>query len=97
MLKQAGHIKNTVILMFRHVQCLHLTNSEVAWVPASNNNNPDYFPDYLPFLMSKLILRKRVFTHEKCFASFNLIERDYYLINLIKNTFCFPIQIMINF
>ena len=32
MLREAGHIKNTVVLIFRYIQCLHLMNSEVAWV-----------------------------------------------------------------
>ena len=35
---QAGHIKNTVVLIFRHIQCLHLMNSEVAWVLVSSGN-----------------------------------------------------------
>ena len=28
----AGRIKNTVVLIFWHIQCLHLMNSEVTWV-----------------------------------------------------------------
>ena len=56
MLQEAGHIKNTVVLIFRHIQCLHLTNSEIAWVLVSSGTqvqpqiilNPDYLPDYLP-------------------------------------------------
>ena len=31
MFQEAGHIKNTVVLIFWHIQCLHLMNSEVAW------------------------------------------------------------------
>ena len=31
MLQEAGHIKNTVVSIFQHTQCLHLMNSEVAW------------------------------------------------------------------
>ena len=55
MLQEAGHIKNTVVLIFRHIQCLHLMYSEVAWILVSSGTqaqpqiilNPDYFPDYL--------------------------------------------------
>ena len=55
MLQEAGHKKNTVVLIFQHIQCLHLMNSEVAWVLVSLETqvqlqiivNPDYFPDYL--------------------------------------------------
>ena len=50
MLQEAGHIKNTLFN-----QCLHLMNSEVAWVLLSSGTqvqpliilDPDYFPDYL--------------------------------------------------
>ena len=52
------HINNTVvlaILAFRHIQCLHLTYAEVAWVLASLGTqvqpqmilDSDYLPDYL--------------------------------------------------
>ena len=55
MLQEAGHIKNTVALIFRHIQCLHLMNSEIAWVLESLEPqvqpqiifDPDYLPDYL--------------------------------------------------
>ena len=55
MLQEAGHIKNKVVLVFRHIQCLHLMNSEIAWVLVSSGTqvqpqiilNPDYIPDYL--------------------------------------------------
>ena len=55
MLQEAGHIKNTVVLIFRHIQCLHLMNSEVAWVLVLLGTqvqpqiivSPDYLPDYL--------------------------------------------------
>ena len=55
MLQEAGHIKNTVVLIFRDIQCLHLMNSEVAWVLVSSGTqvqlqiilDPDYLPDYL--------------------------------------------------
>ena len=58
-LQEAGHIKNTVVLIFRHIQCLDLMNSEVAWVLVSSGAqvqsqiilNPDYIADYraVPF------------------------------------------------
>ena len=35
-LEEAGHIKNTVVFIFRHIQCLHLMYSEVAWVLVSS-------------------------------------------------------------
>ena len=45
----------TVVLIFRHIQCLHLMNFEVAWVllPPGAQVQPqiildsDYLPDYL--------------------------------------------------
>ena len=53
-LQEAGHIKNTVVLIFPHIQCLHLMNSEVAWALVSLGTqielqiilNPGYLPDY---------------------------------------------------
>ena len=55
MLQEAGHIKNTVVLILRYIQCLHLMNSEVAWVLVSSGSqvhpqiilDPDYLPEYL--------------------------------------------------
>ena len=55
MLQEAGHVKNIVILIFQHIQCLHLMNSEVAWVLVSWGTqvqpqiilDPDDLPDYL--------------------------------------------------
>ena len=55
MLQEAGHIKNIVVLIFQHIQCLHLINSEVAWVLVSSRTqvqsqiilDPDYYPEYL--------------------------------------------------
>ena len=35
MIQEAGHIKNTVASIFRHIQCLHLMYSEVALVLVS--------------------------------------------------------------
>ena len=55
MLQEAGHRKNTVVLIFRHIQCLHFKYSDVAWVLVSSATqvqpqiilDPDYIPDYL--------------------------------------------------
>ena len=54
-LQVAGRIKNTVVLIFPYIQCLHLMNSEVAWILVSSGSqfqsqgilDPDYLPDYL--------------------------------------------------
>ena len=67
MLQEAGHIKNTVVLLIRHIQCLHLMNSEVSWVLVSSETqvqsqiilNPDYLPEFqtiFPFLMTMVLL-----------------------------------------
>ena len=51
-------VKNTVVLtvlIFRHIQCLHLMYAEVAWVLVSSGTqvqpqvilDPGYLPDYL--------------------------------------------------
>ena len=53
MLQEAGQIKNTAVLVFRHIQCLHLMNSTIAWVLVSLRTqvqpiiDPDYLSDYL--------------------------------------------------
>ena len=55
MLQKVGHIKNKVVLIFRHIQCLHLIYSEVDWVLVSSGTqvqpqiilDPDNLPDYL--------------------------------------------------
>ena len=55
MLQDAGHINNTVVLIFRHIQCLYLMYSEVAWTLESWGTqvqpriilDPDYLPGYL--------------------------------------------------
>ena len=56
MLQVAGHIKNTVVLIFQHIQGLHLINSEVAWVLVSSRTQaqPQIIldPDYLPYYLS---------------------------------------------
>ena len=67
MLQEAGHIKNTVVLLIRHIQCLHLMNSEVSWVLVSSETqvqsqiilNPDYLPEFqtiFQFLMTMVLL-----------------------------------------
>ena len=55
MLQEAGNIKNTVVLIVQHIQCLHLMYSEVSWVVVSLGTQVqsqmiidlDYLPDYL--------------------------------------------------
>ena len=55
MLQEAGQIKELVVLIFRHIQRLHLMLSEVAWVLVSSVTQVllqmildlDYIPDYL--------------------------------------------------
>ena len=55
MLQEAGQIKNTIVLIFRHIQCLHLMHSEVAWVLVFSGTqlqpqiilDPNKLPDYL--------------------------------------------------
>ena len=55
MLRETGHINNTVVLIFRNIQCLHLVNFEVAPVPVSSGTqvqpqiiqDQDYIPDNL--------------------------------------------------
>ena len=62
MLQEAGHLKNTVVLIFRHIQYLHLMSSEVAWVLLSSGTqvqlqlilDSDYLPGYFPFLMTMI-------------------------------------------
>ena len=83
MLQEAGHIKNKVVLVFRHIQCLHLMNSEIAWVLVSSGTqvqpqiilNPDYIPDYLS-------------------VSYNYSE---YIKVLWRSTFLFSRQRLFNF
>ena len=53
MLQEPSHIKNAVVLIFRHIQLLHLMYSEVAWVLVSSGIqvqlqimlNPEYLSD----------------------------------------------------
>ena len=55
MVQEAGYIKNTVVLIFQRIHCLHLMYSEVAWVLVSSGTqvqpqiilDSDYLPDYL--------------------------------------------------
>ena len=52
--KSWSHIKNSVVLTFRHIQCLHLVYAEVAWVLVSSGTQVQpqiildqyYLPDY---------------------------------------------------
>ena len=54
-LQEVGHINNTVVLIFRYFQCLHLMYSEVVWVLVSSGTQvqpqiilePDSIPDHL--------------------------------------------------
>ena len=54
MLQEVVQIKNTVVLIFRHILCSHLMNSEVAWVLLSLGTQVqpqkildlDYLPEY---------------------------------------------------
>ena len=55
MLQEAGHRKNTNVLIFWHIQLLHLIYAERAWVLVSLRTQfqprvilgTDYLPDYL--------------------------------------------------
>ena len=55
MVQEAGHIKNTAVLIFLQIQCLYLMYSEVAWVLVYSGTqvqpqiilDTDYLPDYL--------------------------------------------------
>ena len=55
MLKEACHIKNTVVLIFRPIRYPHLIGSDVAWVLVSLKTqvqsqimlDPYYLPNYL--------------------------------------------------
>ena len=57
MLQETGHIKNTVVLIFRPIQCLHLMYYDVAWALVSSGTQAqlqiilyrDYLSDYLSF------------------------------------------------
>ena len=50
-LQEAGHRKNTVVLIFWLIQCLHLMYAEVAWVLESSETQDQpqviLYPDYL--------------------------------------------------
>ena len=55
MFQEPDHIKNTIILVFRHIQRLHLMYSEIGWVLVSSKTqvqpqiilDPDYLADRL--------------------------------------------------
>ena len=74
------HVKNTVvltILIFRHIQCLHLMYGEVAWILVSSETqvqlqvirDPDYLPDYLSvcydYGITKYICQKKPLTFRR--------------------------------
>ena len=54
-LQEARHMKNRVVLIFHHIQCLYLMNSEVSWVLVFLGTQvqtqiilgPDYLSDYV--------------------------------------------------
>ena len=53
-LQEPGHIKNANVLIFEHIECLHLMYSEVAWILVFSGTqvqpqiilDPDHLPDY---------------------------------------------------
>ena len=53
-LEEADHIKNTVVLIFRYIQCLHLMYSVVALVLVSSGTQvqPQIILEYLPNYLS---------------------------------------------
>ena len=78
MLKEAGNIKNisyiyTVVLISQHIQCLHLRDSEVAWVLVSSRSqvqlqiilNPDYLPDYLSVSYDYGVILKNIISKKE--------------------------------
>ena len=69
--KKAGHLNNTVILIFQQIQCLNLMYSGVAWVLLSSRKqvqpqiilDTDYLPDYLFFSYDfATMLHSRIFS-----------------------------------
>ena len=66
MLQEAGHRKNENLLVFCHIQCVHLMYAEVAWVLAFLRTqvgtqlqillDADYLPDYLSVFYDKSLL-----------------------------------------
>ena len=74
MLQGAGHTKNTIILIFLHIQCLHLMHFEIAWVLVSSGTqiqlqiilDSDYFPDYLSSSYGYVMTRMCGFTNSFC-------------------------------
>ena len=54
MLQEAVHIKNTVVLISRHTQCLHLMNSEAVLVLLYSETQvePQIILNYLPGYLS---------------------------------------------
>ena len=64
-LQEVDHINNTVVLIFQYFQCLRLMYFEVVCELVSLGTQvqpqmilePDYLPDYLPFLMTMVLLK----------------------------------------
>ena len=70
MLQEDGHIKkNTVVLILRHIQCLHLVHY-LAVVSLGNQFQPQIIldPDYLPDYLSV--------SYDYGFDHMTLIKRD---------------------
>ena len=95
MLQEAGHIKNTVVLIFKHIQCLHLMYSEVVWVLIYSRTqvqpqiilDQDYLPDYLSFSYDYDILHIKFAFHNgvnEVFRSYGLGDTAKHL---LKNQF----------
>ena len=92
MLQEAGHIKNAVVLIFRHIQCLHLMNSEVAWVLVSTGTqvqrqiilDPDYLPNYLSVSYDYGKIENQVLLGKICLC---VNSCDNFLIRIFSNHF----------
>ena len=69
----------TVVLIFRHIQCLHLINSEVAWVLVCSRTqvqpqitlDPDYLPDYIFIAYHYVLNEKTLFTTYQRYSTTN--------------------------
>ena len=63
MFQETGHIKNTVIMIFWEIQCLHLMNFEVAQILVFSRTQvqpqtiliQNTFQTIFPFLMTKMV------------------------------------------
>ena len=86
-LREASYRKNTVVLIFRHIQCLQLMNSELACVLVSSGTQVQpkkcsiqiTFQTIFPFLMTM------VFGKLSEFLSFSDVDNfDDFLVSLIQ-------------